>query len=162
MQLRTKGDRLLSSSYISWVVTIAIMMITERLCRDQAELSPVWRRINKIPASRCPNTRTLTNHDIGNSVGRTDPVSGWSSLLTRLNTILPTTAQFWNTALRLIGNARLSRQALSLDGNAVHQLAFAVVVVEGPMPRCPIVPKGNRSGLPFKTIGEFGPCGVVV
>ena len=157
MQLRTKGDRLLPSSYISWVVTIAIMMITERLCRNQVGLSPVWRRTSKIPASRCPNTRTLTNHDIGNPVGRTDPVSGWSSLLARLNTILPTTAQLWNTALRLIGNARLSRQALSLDGDAVHQAAFAVVVVEGPMPRCPIIPKGNRSGLPFKSIGKFGP-----
>ena len=162
MQLRTKGDRLLSSSYISWVVTIAIMMITERLCRDQAGLSPVWRRTSKIPASRCPNTRTLTNHDIGNPVRGTDPVWGCSSLLARLNTILPTTAQLWNFALRLIGNARLSRQALSLDGNAVHQAAFAVVVVEGPMPRCPIIPKGNRSGLPFKTTGKFGPCGVVV
>ena len=162
MQLRTKGDRLLPSSYISWVVTIAIMMITERLCRDQAGLSPVWRRTSKIPASRCPNNRTLTNYQIWNPVGGTGPVWGWSSLLARLNTILPTTAQLWNTALRLIGNARLSRQALSLDGNAVHQAAFAVVVVEGPMPRCPIIPKGNRSGLPFKTIGKFGPCGVVV
>lgn len=160
MQLRTKGDRLLPSSYISWVVTIAIMMITERLCRDQAGLSPVWRRTSKIPASRCPNTRTLTNHDIGNPVGGTDPVWGWSSLLADLNTELCTTTLLWNTALRLIGSARLSRQALSLDGNAVHQAAFAVVVVEGPMPRCPIIPKGNRSGLPFKTIGKFGPCGV--
>ena len=160
MQLRTKGDRLLPSSYISWVVTIAIMMITERLCRDQAGLSLVWRRTSKHPASRCPNTSRLTIADIGYPVGGTDPVWGWSSLLVGMNTILPRTAQLWNTVLRRIGNARLSRQALSLDGNAVHQAAFAVVVVEGPMPRCPIIPKGNRSGLPFKTIGKFGPCGV--
>ena len=144
------------------MVAKVIMKITDRLCHDQAGLSPVWLRTSKIPASRCPNTRTLTNHDIGNPVGGTDPVWGWSSLLARLNTILPTTAQLWNTALRLIGSARLSRQALSLDGNAVHQSAFTVVVVEGPMPRCPIIPKGNRSGLPFKSIGKFGPCGMVV
>ena len=136
---------------------MAIMMITERLCRDQAVLSLVWRRTRKNLASRCPNTRRLTIYDIGNPVGGTDPVWGWSSLLVRLNTVLRTTAQLWDTALRLIGSARLSRQALSLDGNAVHQAAFAVVVVEGPMPRRPIIPKDNRPGPPFKSIGKFGP-----
>ena len=157
MQLRTKEDKSLSSSNISWVVAIAIMMITERLCRDQAGLSLVWRPTSKYPALRCPNTCRLTISDIGYPVGGTDPVWGWSSLLVRLNTVLRTTAQLWDTALRLIGSARLSRQALSLDGNAVHQAAFAVVVVEGPMPRRPIIPKDNRPGPPFKSIGKFGP-----
>ena len=117
----------------------------------------MWLRTSKIPASRCLNTRTLTNHDIGNPVGGTDPVWEWPSLPASLNTVLRTTAQLWNTALSLIGSARLSRQALSLDGNAVHQAAFAVVVVEGPMPRRPIIPKDNRPGPPFKSIGKFGP-----
>ena len=45
-------------------------------------------------------------------------------------------------------------QRTTLNGYAVHQAKIAVIIIEGIMPRGPIVPKDDRARLPNKAGGE--------
>ena len=54
------------------------------------------------------------------------------------------------------GTARLIR-AITIDGDAVHDPALAMVIVDRVVLDAPVVPKGDGVGAPAEAAGEFGP-----